>query len=95
MEIELRFFASFREAVGQKRLERRYEDGTTVGEILAELEAEFNDLEGNLLDEQGEIRPNLSILRNGHDVVHTDGVETRLEPGDELSVFPPVAGGGS
>ena len=92
MNLELRFFATFREAVGQKTRHREYPEGTTVGEVLADLEADYPDLEGNLLDD-GEIREMLSILKNGNDVAHVDGPETTLADGDTLSVFPPVAGG--
>lgn len=92
MEITLRFFATFREAVGQKTIERTYDGDTTVGTVLSELESEYEDLDGRLL-EDGEIRSQLSVLRNGRDVAHAEGPETRLEDGDTLSVFPPVAGG--
>ncbi len=92
MNIELRFFATFREAVGQKTIEREYADGASVGDVLAELEAEFDGLEGQLIDDDG-IRPQLSVLKNGRDVTHDAGVETDLTGEDTLSVFPPVAGG--
>ncbi|WP_458205878.1 ubiquitin-like small modifier protein 1 [Haladaptatus sp. NG-SE-30] len=89
MELTLRFFANFREAVGQKTLEREYPDDTTVGEVLESLTEEY----GLDLFEDGEMRPQLSIMRNGKDVVHIDGRETSLSDGDRLSIFPPVAGG--
>jgi len=53
---------------------------------------EYDGLEGQLL-EDGAIRPQLSVLKNGRNVVHMSGVETALEAGDVVSVFPPVAGG--
>ena len=87
--LELRFFANFREAVGQKTLERDYPDGTTVGDVLADL----NDEYGLDVFEDGDIRSQLSVMKNGKDVVHIDGQDTSLDDGDTLSVFPPVAGG--
>ncbi|AHF98572.1 molybdopterin converting factor [Halostagnicola larsenii XH-48] len=92
MELELRFFATFREAVGQKEVRRTVADGLSVGDALSELEAEYDGLEGKLL-EDGSIRPQLSVLKNGRDVAHMAGTDTILEDGDRLSVFPPVAGG--
>lgn len=92
MDLELRFFATFREAVGQKSIRRQFDGEASVGAVLASLEAEFPGLEDELLDEDG-IRPQLSVLKNGRDVVHMEGVDTSLEEGDLLSVFPPVAGG--
>jgi molybdopterin synthase sulfur carrier subunit len=93
MELELKFFATFRAAVGQKFLEREVPDDATVGDVLASLEAEYDGLEGKLLDDEGELLPQLSILLNGQDVVHQEGVDTRLSPDDTLAIFPPVAGG--
>lgn len=93
IELELRFFANFRTAVGQKELARTFEAGVTVGEVLAALESEFPELAGDVLDEEGEIKPQLSVLKNGREVVHIDGTATTLGDGDRLSVFPPVAGG--
>jgi len=93
MDLELRFFATFREAVGQKTLEYEFEDGSTVGDVLSTLESEYGGLEGKLLDQEGELQPNLNILKNGREVLHMEGPATVMEDGDKLSVFPPVAGG--
>ena len=90
MQIELRFFANFREAVGQKTIERDYEDGLRAGDVLRSLSEEFIEMD---LFEDGELREYLTILLNGTDIAHLDGQATPLEDGDELSVFPPVAGG--
>ncbi len=91
MELSFKFFANFREAVGQKTITREFSDDVTAGEVLADLEAEFPDLD---LLEDGDLRPQINVLRNGRGVVHMDGVDTVLEAGDTLSIFPPVAGGG-
>jgi MoaD family protein len=93
MDIELRFFATFRKAVGSKTIEREFDAGADVGTVLRALEAEFDGLEGEILDDQGELRPQLSVLKNGREVVHMEGLATALEDGDAVSVFPPVAGG--
>lgn len=94
MDLELRFFATFREAVGRKTIERSYgDDRVTVGDVLAALEDEFDGLDCLLLDADGDIRPQLSVLRNGREVLHQEGVDTELRDGDRLSLFPPVAGG--
>lgn len=93
MDLQLRFFATFREAVGQKTLDHEFDDGSTVGEVLLTLESEYDGLEGQLLDDQGELQPNLNILKNGREVLHMKGTETPMEDGDTLSIFPPVAGG--
>ncbi len=92
MPVELRFFATYREAVGQKTLEWALGETTTVGGVLAALEAEFADLEGALLDD-GAVPPQVTVLKNGRAIAHLDGATTPIEAGDVLAVFPPVAGG--
>ncbi|MFW5934282.1 MAG: MoaD/ThiS family protein, partial [Halolamina sp.] len=61
MNVELRFFATFRQAVGQKVVEREFPEGTTIGEVLYELEAEYDDLAGQLI-EDGDLRPHINVL---------------------------------
>lgn len=92
MNVELRFFATFRQAVGQKVVEREFPEGTTIGEVLYELEEEYDDLAGQLI-EGGDLRPHINVLKSGREALHLDGMETVLEDGDRLSIFPPVAGG--
>lgn len=93
IDLELRFFATFRAAVGQKVLERQFPVGTTVGDVLESIEEEFPELAGDVLDEDGAIKPQLSVLKNGREVIHMQGTDTEMGDGDTLSVFPPVAGG--
>ena len=91
--LQLKFFANFRAAVGQKLIEREFDAGANVGDVLAAIESEFPELAGDILDEEDNIKPQLSVLKNGREVIHIDGTETMLEDGDTLSIFPPVAGG--
>ncbi|WP_418281646.1 ubiquitin-like small modifier protein 1 [Halorubrum sp. DTA98] len=92
MELELRFFATFREAVGGKTVAYETSDDSTVGDVLRALEAEHDGLAGNLIVD-GELAPQINVLKNGREVLHMDGLDTDLDDGDRLSVFPPVAGG--
>jgi molybdopterin synthase sulfur carrier subunit len=77
--------------VGQKTIHREYADGATVGEVLDALSEEFPGLE--LFEEDGTPRDFVTIMKEGKDVTHLDGMDTALEDGDTISAFPPVAGG--
>jgi molybdopterin synthase sulfur carrier subunit len=92
MELELRFFATFREAAGGKTVTAEFADGATVGEVLRELESEYEGMAGRLIVD-GELAPQINVLKNGREVLHLDGLDTPMAEGDRLSVFPPVAGG--
>lgn len=91
MNIELRFFANFREAVGQKEIGWEVDEGATVGSVLHDVESEYPEVD--IFDEDGDIREFLSIMKNGRDVTYIEGPDTPLDGDDTVSVFPPVAGG--
>jgi molybdopterin synthase sulfur carrier subunit len=92
MQVTLKFFATFREIVGSKTIDREFSEGTTVGEVLYELESEYDDLVGELLVD-GDLKPQINVLKNGREVLHMEGIDTEVEAGDTVSIFPPVAGG--
>ena len=92
MELELRFFATFREAAGGKTVVHEFDDAATVGDVLGSLEAEYDGMAGRLITD-GALAPQINVLKNGREVLHLSGLDTPLEDGDRLSVFPPVAGG--
>lgn len=93
MNVELRLFATVREVVGERTMSREFESGTTVGDVLAALEADYPDLDGRLLDDGRRITRGITVLRNGTNVTHLAGEATELEDGDRLSITPPVTGG--
>ncbi len=92
MELTLRFFATFREIVGSKTVTREFTDSQTVYSVLSALESEYPAFEEQLLVD-GDLKPQINVLKNGREVLHIDGIDTALEDGDTLSLFPPVAGG--
>ena len=46
-----------------------------------------------LLDDQGRLITGSIILVNGHNILHLDGLETKLSDGDQVALFPPGGGG--
>ena len=92
MQVTLKFFATFRETVGSKTIDREFPEGTTVGEVLGTLEEEYEDLRGQLIVD-GDLKPQINVLKNGREVLHMKGIDTVVDEGDTVSVFPPVAGG--
>ncbi len=92
MDLELRFFATFREAAGGKIVEYEAADDATVGDVLRALEVEYEGMDGRLIVD-GDLAPQINVLKNGREVLHLEGLDTALSDGDQLSIFPPVAGG--
>lgn len=92
--MEWRLFANLAEAAGTRRVTVDAEPGDTFGDAFDQLLAAHPELEAEVLDEDGEIRDHIRVLRNDHNpFVREEGFDTVLESGDELALFPPVSGG--
>jgi molybdopterin synthase sulfur carrier subunit len=67
-------------------------EGSTVGEVLDNLEEAYPGLRGRLRDESGTVNRFVNLFVGGEDVRLLDGLSTPLN-GGELSIVPAVAGG--
>lgn len=67
--------------------------GSTVKEVLASLEEQFNGLQSRLYDEQGSLRRFINFYLNDEDIRFLDGENTAVKDGDEISIVPAIAGG--
>lgn len=68
--------------------------GSTVGQLLTELEAQHPGFHDRLFDEGGEIRRFVNIYVRGEDIRFQQGLDTSVVDGDDVSIVPAVAGGG-
>lgn len=92
--MQWRLFANLAETAGTKRVEVSASPGETFGEAFEQLLEAHPELREEVLDDEGELREHIRVLRNQHNpFVSDDGFETELEDGDELALFPPVSGG--
>ncbi len=67
--------------------------GTSVAELIDNLEANHPGIKSRLCDEQGELRRFVNVYVNEQDVRFLDGKATTLKDGDEVSIVPAIAGG--
>ncbi len=68
-------------------------DGTTVGEVLKALDAAHPGFAGRLFDEAGALRRFVNVFVADEDVRFVDGLETKVDAGQTVSIIPAVAGG--
>ncbi|HID85946.1 MAG TPA: molybdopterin converting factor subunit 1 [Anaerolineae bacterium] len=80
MRVRARFFALYREAVGQREAELEVSEGTTVADLWGRLGQEF---------------PRLAAISPAAAAVNAEYVplEAELHEGDEVAFLPPVSGG--
>jgi len=67
--------------------------GDTVDAVLRTLVDDHPDLKQNLFTDDDTLRQFVNLYVNDEDIRYGDGVKTTLEPGDELSIVPSIAGG--
>ena len=76
-----------------EEVEYEIENKTDIESILKRLDEQFAGAITERLLEGRKIRPGSIILVNGHNIIHLEGLETTVKDGDEVSIFPPSAGG--
>ena len=68
-------------------------DGSTVGELLADLTKKHAGLKSHLYNEQGKLRSFVNVYLNDEDIRYLEKEKTAVKPGDTISIIPSVAGG--
>ena len=67
--------------------------GTTLGEVLDDLDSRYQGLGDRLTDDAG-LRRFVNVYLNDEDVRFLGGLKTPVTDGDTVTVLPAVAGGG-
>jgi molybdopterin converting factor small subunit len=68
-------------------------DGSTIGEVLGKLAAEYPGLKGQVLTDEGALHKFVNIYVDDDDVRYLHGLDTPVPDGAEVSILPAVAGG--
>jgi molybdopterin converting factor small subunit len=66
--------------------------GSTIGEIIEDLEKHHPGIREKLVDEKG-VRRFVNIFVGDEDIRFMDGIDTKVGDGDEISIIPAIAGG--
>jgi molybdopterin synthase sulfur carrier subunit len=67
--------------------------GTTVREVVADIETSHPGIGARLLDEGGSLRRFVNIYVDEEDVRFLNGIDTEIPEGAKLSIIHAVAGG--
>ena len=68
-------------------------EGGTIREVFDDVENRHGGLQEKIFDDAGETRRFINVFVNGEDVRHSQGLDTPVKDGDEVSVVPAIAGG--
>lgn len=67
-------------------------EGSTVREVIDDLERNHPGLKDRLCDAKG-VRRFVNIYQNEEDIRFLDGLDTAVKVGDSISIVPAIAGG--
>ena len=67
--------------------------GTTLADLIEDLESRHPGVKERIMDEAGEIRRFVNVYMNDEDVRFLDGLATEIPDQAKVSIIPAVAGG--
>ena len=67
--------------------------GTTLSEVLDDLDTHYAGIKGRILDDNGALRRFVNVYVGNDDVRFLDDLATPTPDGSQVSVIPAVAGG--
>jgi len=68
-------------------------EGSTIGEVFADLTARHPGLAANLVGDDGALHKFVNVYRNDDDIRYLEALDTSVADGDVISILPAVAGG--
>ena len=68
-------------------------NGNIVSEVLQDLGRQFPELTPHLYTKKGNLAAFIHIFVNEEDIRNLDGLETKLNPDDQVVIVPSIAGG--
>jgi sulfur-carrier protein len=92
MLVKVLAFAGFREVLGKER-ELEIKEAATVKELLEELAQANARFKEAAFDESGALRDYVLLMINRKRIDPRLDLSRPLQEGDELAIFPPLAGG--
>ena len=67
--------------------------GSTVGELLVNLDKAYPGIRARICDDSGAVRKFVNIFANDEDIRFLKNLETPVKDSDEISIVPAIAGG--
>jgi len=92
MKVQVRAFAGFREILGPD-LALELPERSTLAGLLGELRRRSPEIQEALFDDQGSPKTHVIIMVNKKRQTRAEFGSRELHEGDEVAIYPPVAGG--
>ena len=93
MVLTVKFIGALRHISGETQLTINYEEDMSLKKLIAKISLEVPKLEKSFSDQTVDSTSNALILVNGREISVLNGLETKLNDGDEIVFIPVVHGG--
>ena len=92
--VKVKLFATLRLSLGISSVDIEVDGPKTVEEVLKICSEKLGrEVSEKLLKKPGELLEGAMVLVNGKNILHREGLKTKVSPGDVVSLFPPLSGG--
>lgn len=90
--MEVKLFSGLQDYVGESKIKL---SATKIDTLLRKVVKEYGGLEKEIYSdlEKKEVKSGINVMVNGRNIIYLNGLDTRLEDGDAVAIFPTVAGG--
>jgi molybdopterin synthase sulfur carrier subunit len=68
-------------------------DGSTIRDIVDDLEKQFPGFKERMCDDNGDLRRFVNVYVGEEDIRFLEGLDTKIPEGVQVSIIPAVAGG--
>ena len=91
--MQVKLYASLRQAAGTKMIEVDYHPAITIREVLSLVTQQYPVLVKFVWRDKDELSELVHVFLNGENIRHLSGLDTELKPADHVDIFPPLVGG--
>jgi molybdopterin synthase sulfur carrier subunit len=91
--MQVKVYATLRLKIGRARVDVSAGPGDTVRDALLEVLEQYPALRTDLLSDEGKLAGRVHVFLGGRNVRLLEGLDTLIQEGQTLDIFPPVAGG--
>jgi molybdopterin synthase sulfur carrier subunit len=91
-KVEAAFYGLLKRVFQEEKKQIDLSNASNIRTLLLVL-CNSRERRDRIFDEHGNVRQNISIFINGRNILFLKGLETELNAGDSVAIFPPMAGG--
>ncbi len=93
MHIRFKTFGPLRRVIGDREISLEVPDTSTINSVIDSIIEKWGTRVEDLIMDNGQISGNLIIMLNMKDISTLDGLNTTIQPDDEVVILPHVQGG--